>query len=51
MMGTWGWVMWGVGGLAVVTALVKIMLVRRNQVVVEWQARAAVEKKQQKKKK
>jgi hypothetical protein len=49
-METWSWVVWAIGGVAVVGALLKIMLVRRNQVVIEWQAKAAAEKKQQKKK-
>ena len=48
-MGTWSWVVWAVGGVMVVGALLKIMLVRRNQVVVEWQAKAAAEKKHKKK--
>jgi hypothetical protein len=48
-MQTWSWVVWAVGGAMVVGALLKIMLVRRNQLVVEWQAKAAAEKKSKKK--
>jgi len=44
-MEVWSIVLWGVVGLMVVAALVKIMLVRRNQVVVEWDAKIAAEKK------
>jgi hypothetical protein len=48
-MDVWSIVLWGVVGLMVLAALLKIMLVRRNQVVVEWQAKAAAEKQNKKK--
>jgi len=47
-MDAWSIVLWIVVGFMVVGGLLKIMLVRRNQIVVEWQAKAAAEKKKQK---
>jgi hypothetical protein len=49
-MDVWSSLLWGFVGLMVVSALVKIMLVRRNQVVVEWDAKATAEKQKKKKK-
>ena len=49
-MDVWSIVLWGVVGLMVLGALLKIMLVRRNQVVVEWEAKASAEKQKKKKK-
>lgn len=49
-MDVWSIVLWGVVGLMVLGALLKIMLVRRNQVVVEWEAKASAEKRKKKKK-
>lgn len=48
-MDVWMILLWVVVGTLVVGGLLKIMLVRRNQVVVEWQAKAAAEKKNKKK--
>jgi hypothetical protein len=42
------YVLWAVVGVMAVGGLLKIMLSKRNQVVVEWHAKAAAE--QQKKK-
>jgi hypothetical protein len=50
-MDVWSIVLWGVVGLMVVGALLKIMLVRRNQIVIEWDAKAAAEKKNKNNKK
>lgn len=47
-MDVWSIVLWGFVGLMVVGALAKIMLVRRNQVVIEWDAKIAAEKKNKK---
>jgi beta-lactamase regulating signal transducer with metallopeptidase domain len=45
-----GWTigLWVVGGLIAVAALAKIMTARRNQVLQEWQAKVAAEKRQKK---
>ena len=45
-----GWTigLWVVGGLIAVAALTKIMTARRNQVLQEWQAKVAAEKRQKK---
>jgi hypothetical protein len=48
-MGVWTWVLWIAVGVLVVGGLLRIMLVRRNQVVVEWHAQAAKEKQNKKK--
>lgn len=48
-MDVWSVLLWVFVGVLVVGGLLKIMLVRRNQVVVELHAKAAAEKKQQKK--
>jgi hypothetical protein len=37
--------LWIVGGLLAVGALAKIMTARRNQVLQEWQAKVAAEKR------
>lgn len=50
-MESWNWGLWAVGGLIAVGALVKLMVVRRNQVVAEWKTQADAEKRKQKKKK
>ncbi len=47
----WNIGLWAVGGLVAVAALVKLMLVRRNQVVAEWKTQAEAERRKQKKKK
>jgi hypothetical protein len=41
--------LWMIGGLVAVGALLRLMLVRRNQIVDEWQAKIAAEQKKQKK--
>jgi hypothetical protein len=41
--------LWMIGGLVAVGGLVRLMLVRRNQVVDQWQAKVAAEQKKQKK--
>jgi hypothetical protein len=41
--------LWMIGGLVAISALLRLMLVRRNQVVEEWQAKIAAEQKKQKK--
>ena len=41
--------LWMIGGLIAVGALLRLMLVRRNQVVDEWQAKIADEQKKKKK--
>jgi beta-lactamase regulating signal transducer with metallopeptidase domain len=41
--------LWAVGGLIAVGGLVKLMLVRRNQVVAEWKSQADAERKKKKK--
>lgn len=43
-MDAWSWVLWIVAGTMVAGGLLKIMLVRRNQVVVDWHRKAAAEK-------
>ena len=48
-MDVWSILLWIVVGTLVLGGLLKIMLVRRNQVVVEWQAKAAAEQEKQKK--
>lgn len=42
-------VLWGIGGVVALSALVRIMTARRNQVVAEWQTKAAAERKNKKK--
>lgn len=44
-MGPWMYVLWAVVGLMVAGGLLKIMLVRRNEVVVDWQKKINEEKK------
>jgi hypothetical protein len=41
--------LWMIGGLVAVGGLLRLMLVRRNQVVEEWQAKIDAEQKKQKK--
>jgi len=41
--------LWMIGGLVAIVALLRLMLVRRNQIVDEWQAKIAAEQKKQKK--
>ena len=41
--------LWMIGGLIAIGALLRLMLVRRNQVVDEWQAKIAEERKKKKK--
>jgi hypothetical protein len=41
--------LWMIGGLVAVGALLRLMIVRRNQIVEEWQAKVADEQKKQKK--
>lgn len=37
--------LWSIGGVVAVSALLRLMTARRNEVVAEWQARAAAERK------
>ena len=41
--------LWMIGGLIAIGALLRLMLVRRNQIVDEWQAKIAEEQKKKKK--
>lgn len=44
-MDVWSWLLWGVAGTMVLGGMLKIMLVRRNQIVVQWHDKAAAEQK------
>jgi len=40
--------LWMIGGLIAVGGLVRMMIVKRNQVVEQWQAKVAAEQKKKK---